>query len=190
MGASTWAKQLYARDFLVLDVETTGMGSRDEVVQMALVDKAGIVLLNSLVRPCAAPITREALGIHHITSAMVADAPTMGFFAETIRGLFYGRAVIAYNADFDARLLRQSLAANGLKPEDVIGKADFIDLMNPYARYWGARGRRGGYRWQSLDDACAQQRIKVAADGHSALGDCLRTLALLKVMAGENNGRG
>lgn len=172
------------RPFLVLDTETTGLNGNDEVVQIAVIDKTGIPLLNSLVKPTV-PIGIEAMRIHGITNAMVKDAPGMDFFAETIGNLLHGRTVIVYNSDFDYRLLHQSLTAVGQNPKAVLGGATFEDLMRPYAHYWGARHRRGGYRWQALTDACKQQRIAVPnAPAHSALGDALRALALLKVMAG------
>lgn len=189
MSAKRWAIGMMARPFLVLDTETTGVGGSDEIVQIAVVDKGGIPLLNSLVKPTV-PISSEAMRIHGITNAMVKDAPGMDFFAETIGQLLHHRTVIVYNSDFDYRLLHQSLTAVGRNPKALLGGATFEDLMRPYAQYWGARHRRGGYRWQALTDACKQQRIAVAdMPAHSALGDALRTLALIKVMAGvKDNG--
>jgi len=189
MGASDWAKRICAGDFLVLDTETTGLSGHDEIVEIAIVDRHGVALLDTLVRPCTAVISREALAIHGITPERVKAAPTMAFVAETIKGLIYGRSVIAYNADFDYRLLHQSLAAHNIWPGGIINKTQFVDLMHPYARYWGKRGRRG-YLNQSLEIACRQQGIETGFPAHSALGDCLRALALLKVMAGERvNGK-
>jgi DNA polymerase-3 subunit epsilon len=59
--------------------------------------------------------------------------------------------------------------------------------MQQYAIFYGDwNDWHQSYRWQRLTSACAQQGIdqsKISAPAHSALGDCLRTLELLKVMA-------
>lgn len=190
MNVKRWAIDLMTKPFLVLDVETTGLSSRDEVVQIAITDRAGTPLLNSLVRPASAPIGREALAVHGITPAMVKDTPGMEFFADTLKGLVHNRIIVAFNADFDHRMLQQSLKAVGIYPDTVLNGSRWEDVMVPYARYWGAWDhRRHAYRWQSLDTACKQQKIAVNGEAHSALGDCLRTLALLRVMAGvKENG--
>ena len=60
---------------LILDTETTGLDDDAEVVELAVIDCAGTVLLDTLVRP-SGPVPAEAAAIHGITDAMLADAPT------------------------------------------------------------------------------------------------------------------
>ena len=85
-----------------LDSETTGLQPpRDRVVELALIDGQGTVLLNTLVDPERA-IPERVVKIHGITDAMVAGAPS---FTEVLAALerhlsSAGRLVI-YNADFD-----------------------------------------------------------------------------------------
>lgn len=60
-----------------LDTETIGLAAGfDEILQIGLVDEAGNVLLDTLVRPTRRTEWPEAEKIHGITPADVADAPT------------------------------------------------------------------------------------------------------------------
>jgi DNA polymerase-3 subunit epsilon len=60
---------------LILDTETTGLDGDAEVVELAVIDCAGSVPLDILVRPIG-PIPVEAAAIHGITDAMLADTLT------------------------------------------------------------------------------------------------------------------
>lgn len=48
-----WAKGVFKnpKDWLILDTETTGLDSRDRIVEIAVIDLSGVVLLNTLVKP-------------------------------------------------------------------------------------------------------------------------------------------
>jgi len=49
------------QNYLILDTETTGLGEKDVIIQMALIDLDGNVLLDSLVKPKKKKsISREA----------------------------------------------------------------------------------------------------------------------------------
>lgn len=175
-----WAYQLFRSRFYVLDTETTGLGATAEIVQLALIDRDGQTVMNTLVkptRPCPPEVTR----VHGITNEMLADAPTLDELYITLSTKLAASTLIAYNIEFDWRLLGQSLAVYGL-PLPVGVKLHCA--MQAYARYYGQRNRRtGGYTWQSLTNACRQQNIKLEY-AHSALGDARATLALLRHMAG------
>ncbi|MCW3664158.1 3'-5' exonuclease, partial [Burkholderia cenocepacia] len=60
-------------NFILLDTETTGLDESAEIVEIAVIDDAGNVLLNTLVKP-KHPIPNSATAIHGITNAMVATA--------------------------------------------------------------------------------------------------------------------
>jgi len=59
---------------LILDTETTGLDEHAEIVEIAVIDCTGAVLLDTLVRP-AGPIPAEAVEIHGITNEMVVQIP-------------------------------------------------------------------------------------------------------------------
>lgn len=170
--AVQWAREVLARDdLLVLDTETTGLDRAAQIVQIAIIDRAGAVLLDSLVKPTC-PIGLGAAAIHGITAAMVQDAPSFAALLPAFRALVAGKRLVIYNADFDMRLLRQSATACGV----ALPRVDTDCVMHAYAQFVGRwNSRRGGYRWWPLPGG-----------DHSALGDARACLAVIRRMAGES----
>lgn len=170
-NAIRWAQGILADErVLILDTETTGLDSGAEIVQVALVNLAGEMVLDTLVKPTRA-IPDEVIRIHGITNEMVADAPGFDVVHRQLADLLLGKRVVIYNSDFDTRLIRQSGVAYGYLSELL---CDFECAMKKYAAFYGEwNEQRGEYRWQ-----------KLRGGDHSAKGDCLATLALIKRMAG------
>lgn len=176
--AAAWARQVLAEPdkYVILDTETTGLDSSAEVVQVAVIDPRGEVLLDTLVRPVGT-IPEAASRIHGITYKDVADAPGFADVLPQLQTACRGRTVIIYNADYDTRLLWQSAKAAGgqelcLDARAATGVCNCA--MHWYAQWVGEIGQYGDYRWQRLPGG-----------DHSALGDCRATLEVLKRMAGE-----
>jgi DNA polymerase-3 subunit epsilon len=168
---------------LILDTETTGLETNDEIIQVGIINLDGNVLLNTLVRPTA-PVAPEARSVHGITDQELTDAPYFSDVYDTLAGLLVNRCVLAYNADFDHRLLEQTCAKYGLPPFEV---AEWDCVMERYADFWGERSQAGHHKPQSLAVACDQQGINV--DGHhEAVKDCRLTLELIKAMAVADEG--
>ena len=98
---------LASRRLVVIDVETTGLGQTDRIVEIAAVTLDPVTWkpvdeYETLVNP-----ERDigALHIHGITASMVEAAPT---FSEIIAALvrrIHGATLIAHNISFDARML-------------------------------------------------------------------------------------
>ena len=176
---------------LILDTETTGLDADAEVVELAVIDCAGTVLLDTLVRP-SGPVPAEAAAIHGITDAMLADAPTWSEIHDRFCRLIAGRQVIAYNADFDVRLIEQTArryreSIPDLVPLDQV--ATFSCAMLAYADFYGEwSAEKGRYRWQKLSAAAQQQGVTVG-NAHRALGDCLMTLGVVRAMAFTENAK-
>ena len=101
--ARDWA----SREYAVLDTETTGLGELARIVEISCIDRAGNVLVDSLVNP-GGPIPAEATAIHGISDADVAGAPTFPALwprvLEAVRG---AEVILVYNAAYDRRLIRQ-----------------------------------------------------------------------------------
>ena len=177
--ALQWARDLMKRDFYVLDTETTGLGKEDEIVQIAIIDRDGNTLMDQLVKP-SIPIPPGASQVHGIIDAHVFNAPNFRQLYIGLSKLLAGEMVVAYNMDFDWRLLQQTTARYRL-PEIRIGKRDCA--MKQYAKFKGKRHGNGrGYAWHKLGNALLQEGLPVS-DAHDALGDSLMTLALLQKMA-------
>jgi DNA polymerase III epsilon subunit-like protein len=91
-----------------------------------------------------------------------------------------GQTIVAYNMDFDWRMLQQTAQVYGLPNVRVAHKHC---AMKEYARFKGQFDlKKRQYSWHSLSTACTQQKIPVE-NAHDALGDVRMTLALIRRMA-------
>jgi DNA polymerase III subunit epsilon len=175
MESVRWAQGLAARrDWVVLDTETTGTRHLDEVVQVAVVDSGGTVLLDTLVRP-AQPIPPDATRIHGIDDARVASAPRFGEIRNQLQAALAGKTVIAYNAEFDSRLLTQTAFLHRVPLLD----ARWECAMKRYSAFVGHWSERhGNYAYVALP-----RKGALAGRPHDALADCQATRELILEMA-------
>jgi DNA polymerase III subunit epsilon len=95
-----------------LDLETTGLDPRiDEILEIGILDDAGRVLLDSLVRPERHRRWPGAEAIHGIAPADVEGAPTLDDLRPRIIAAVHDALVLIHNAPFDAGFLRYELNA-------------------------------------------------------------------------------
>jgi DNA polymerase III epsilon subunit-like protein len=167
------AAALLALDPLFVDYETTGLNRRtDRVCEVTVIDRQGRVLLSTLVNPQMA-ISPAAGAVNGITDELVADAPTWRQVEPALRQLLAGRVVVAHNAPFEAKFT--PFAANWVcsmaLADRALGKAE-----------WGAvkQDWRAG---SSLRARLYQCRLP-QAEAHTAAGDCLGALRLVRFLAG------
>lgn len=177
-AAQAWARAVLATNPVILDTETTGLDATSEVVEIAVIETGGNVLLNTLVKPVH-PCSVDALATHGITDEMLEDAP---FFDEVWNELYpilLERDVVVYNARYDIGVLRHCAGLRGLTFPDVKAHC----LMKQYAAYAGVvKVDCGCYAYHKLDAACANVGIAVH-DVHRALIDARSANALLCAMA-------
>jgi len=174
--AAKWAFNVMQYRTLILDTETTGLDDA-YIVQIAVIDIEGNVLLDTLVNP-GVPIPEEATAIHHITDEIVATAPTFAEIEPQLRELLNGRRVSVYNVDYDWSVLRHELQRLHNLPTGEHGWLNDVlwrDVMPRYSAWCGEWSEyHGNYRLQPL------------GGGHTALSDCQATLEILKHMAGDH----
>ncbi len=175
--ASEWAREMLKTPAVILDFETTGIKDA-EIVQIGLIDTAGNVLMDTLVKPNI-PIPAEVVRVHGISDATVRDAPTFNDLYIQFSVLLAGKVVVAYNADFEKMILTGVCARRGLPLPRL---KMWACAMRNYAGYWGQVNGRGGMKWQRLGIACQQQGVP-STNAHNALADCQMTLGLLSAMA-------
>ncbi|MEG4503817.1 3'-5' exonuclease [Microcoleus sp. F6_B4] len=102
--AVKWAReQLTQEDWVILDTETTGL-VRAEIVEIAIIDRLGEVLLDALIKPSIL-IPAEVTEIHGLTDATVADAPTFPEVYPRIAEVLEDKRILIYNAEFDIKIL-------------------------------------------------------------------------------------
>ena len=167
IAAIKWAKRVldYKEKYVILDTETTGLA---EIVQLTIINLLGEPILNTLVKPTIA-IPSGVIAIHGITNKMVAQTPCFPDIYPQLRDALFGKIVIIYNANFERGIINYCCKLHEL---DLI----FIHsncLMQRYAEYCGEWSNyHRSYCWQ-----------KLPGGDHTALGDCLASLDLLKKLA-------
>jgi DNA polymerase-3 subunit epsilon len=177
--AAAWAHDLLKTDFVILDSETTGLDADDEFVQIGVINSAGEILLDTLIKPTKA-ISSGAASVHGLSAAMLVDAPGFPAIFPKLRDLIEGRQVVAYNVAFDARILAQACYRYRL---DEIASPPWHCAMKQYARYYGQwNPKYNSFKWVRLTEACLIEGIAVEG-AHSAAGDCLMTLKIIQNMA-------
>ena len=175
-----WAKERLADpNTLIVDVETTGLPTRDpktEIVSIAMINNEGRVALAGLVNP-SRPIPLESQKIHGITDRMVKDSPPFKVLGNIVAGLMEGKHIVCFNAGFDVHLLVTLFQRYDIEiPEFEVSCA-----MEMYAAYVGDWSKaKDDYKWQKLP--------KLAfGKAHDALVDCDSTRLLLMKMAGDHS---
>src|ERR1051326_3455949 len=107
-------------DFLVVDVETTGLyaDSGDRVCEIGAVKlRGGAVVdpLTSLIDP-RRPVSPGAYSVNRISPEMLADAPVFEGIAERLWSMMEDATVVAYNARFDLSFLVSEFRLIGYPP--------------------------------------------------------------------------
>lgn len=176
--ATKWAKtRLADPNTLILDLETTGILSRDpdtEIVQVSLINIQGRPVISMLVNPNR-PIPLEVQKIHSIDDRMVLGLPTFRVVGPMIASLIRGKHVVAYNAGFDIHTLVHLMTKHGVN----VPEFETSCAMEEYSAWCGDWSvQKDDWKWQKLP--------KLAyGSAHDSLVDCVSTLLLLKKMSGD-----
>jgi len=168
------------KKFVILDTETTGISYGSEIVEIAVIDQAGEVLINTRVKPKNA-IPSDASAIHGITGRDVEGAPTWDIVRARVRAALEGQNVVIYNMEYDTKLLRSTDGVYKIKdqPWDMASYYCAMLAYSEFRKEWN--DYRQSWKWHKLTAAMWQQGLAVK-DAHGALGDCRMTLALLNKM--------
>ncbi len=177
------ARQVIEKNPVYLDTETTGLEKTDEIVEISIIDDAGNVLLDSLVKPLQS-IPASATRIHHITNEMVQKAPAWPILWQQVRPLVLSKTIVAYNSDFDYRLIMQSHARYRLALKDNL---NFFDLLKLYSQFRGDWDSvRRSWRYFSLEQAGRSANISLP-NTHRSTADTLLTRELLHYIASQTS---
>ncbi|MCE0759437.1 3'-5' exonuclease [Marinobacter sp. G11] len=184
MDCSAQARTLLEEGCIIIDTETTGLGDRDEIIEIAAIDETGATLLETTLCPVTT-ISEEALEVHGLTVADVAESPVWPEIHAKVEALFSEGTVVAYNAPFDLRLLSQTAQVHG---EALSAPVSGICAMRLFSRWMGSESASGGFRWVSLGEAAAYCGY-TPDRAHRALSDCRSVLAVLQYLAARKSGR-
>lgn len=161
--ARRWLKQKP----VYLDVETTGLGDDDEVIEVGLVDHTNEVLMETLVRP-RKPISEGAREVHGIRDEAVAEAPSWDQIHERFVQLVRDRLVVIYNQEFDAGMVDTSATKHDLSVDCLAPTACAMRLYSKWCGDWNEH--EGGYRYQKLQRAMGEFEIG-GRQSHRAVDD-------------------
>lgn len=181
--AIEWAKSLLEKPFVVFDTETTGFGARDEIIQIGVIDQDGNTVLEQLIKPSQSIQNSE---YHGITDDTVADAPSFTDVYPAIKQALGDKVVVAYNFDYDSRMLNQACKQHELDTVEFAGQHCAMLQYAAYNDEWD--DYHSNWVWQKLREALAAFGLKHKDFGekeHDACTDARATLAVIKNMAGQ-----
>ena len=155
---------------IVLDTETTGLGAKDEILELAVIDgETGMTLFHQFFRPVRNQSWDEAEKIHGISPKDVSECYPISVYRSVIQKILdQAEEVIGYNVSFDIGMLKRA----GF---EMHGKA--IDVMIPFAEIYGERSSYfGGYKWQKLTTCSNYYGYDWGeSEAHGALADACAT---------------
>lgn len=108
---------------IIFDTETTGLDARED----RIIEFGGIELVNKFptgrtfhkyINAQGRTVNPEALAVHGISDADLADKPTFPQIAEDLVSFLDGAMLVAHNANFDIGFLNAEFARLGLPPVD------------------------------------------------------------------------
>ncbi len=158
-----------ATAFVVVDVETTGLGQADRVIEIAAIRLERfqeVARFQSLVNP-GITIAPAASAVSGITDEMVSRAPIFPEVAPEFERLIGDAVFVAHNAPFDLQFLSRERKRWDLAP----WKGPVLDTL----RLARNTVELPGYSLGALQEALQLEH----APAHRALADVLATVSLL-----------
>ncbi len=157
---------------IVIDTETTGLSSTDEIIQLSIVDGDANVLLDRYVKPYYKQAWPEAQAVNGISPEMVQGMPYLHELVPQLRGIIASaHTLVFYNAAFDLGMLDCCC--------DFSGGKKVVDVMTLFAPVYGEWSEKHNcYKWQKLQ-TCAQY-FGYSFEAHNSLNDAQATLHCYK----------
>lgn len=179
--AIEYAQKKLLENPVYLDTETTGLGNTDEIIEISIVSMDGDVLFDSLIKPKQA-IPAASTAINHITMEMVADFPTFPQIWPVLLEILLPVPIGMYNAEFDTRMITQSMANYGEKIKQRLHAFDIMNVYSDFRATWDPR--HNTMRRHRLEDAGKYLGIPIP-NSHRALDDAKLTRAVFHRIAGQ-----
>lgn len=159
---------------IVLDTETTGLNSTDEILQISIIDDNSNILLDTLVHPYYHSTWPDAEKIHGITPDVVANAPYPHELLPTIKTIFSETALlIGYSTNFDLGFLQNW----GIHPFNI----QIVDVMQDFADYYAVHDDPyNENRYHKLTFCADYFGYTWPGSAHNSLHDAMATLHCYK----------
>jgi len=171
---------------LFFDTETSGLfdfksppeaAHQPRLVQLgAVLDSDHTVLssINTLVLPEGFSIPKEATAVHGISTeqALASGIPLKDALTQFYAACMQADLLVAHNSSYDVKVLTGEYIRAGM--ESPFSKRQVFCTMIKSTSICKIPGKRGGYKWPTLDEA---YRMLVDEDGftgaHDAMADVL-----------------
>lgn len=167
---------------IVFDTETTGLDNQtDRIIEIGCVELENQFptgrTLHLFINPDGRQVHPDALAVHGITDAFLADKPKFADVAEEIAGFFEGARYVAHNANFDMGFLNAEYRRIGQIAVDPGLVVDTLALAR----------RRHPMGPNSLDALCRRYGIDNShREKHGALLDAeLLTDVYIEMLGGR-----
>ena len=152
-------------DYIVLDIETTGLNRKsDKIIEISWVKYENFLEVqryNTLINP-EQHISDTASRINGITDNDVKNSPTYSEIKEIVASALLGNTVVGHNvANFDLAFIKRLIAGEK-------GRIDYIDTMTL------AKHAFPGLKSYSLEKLCSSLALPISSS-HRALVDVLAT---------------
>jgi len=155
-----------------LDLETTGLGANDKIVEIALLDIDGNEIINTLVNP-KIPIPKIASSIHGIFDEDVRQSPVISNILPKLKKIVKGSTLVIYNAQYDLRYL------NGIQE-----CCDINCAMSQFSRLVKLNNDSLSYKRYKLVDALKEIGVEWVGLKHRAKDDAMACRLLWMHMNG------
>lgn len=170
------ARSWLTEDTLIIDTETTGLTGTDQVIELAVINGLGHILMDVRVKPTVV-INHYAEQVHGISAESLRNMPLWPQYHTQFSRLIENKRLIAFNSPFDTRLLEQTADAHGLPLRVEAGGCAMQLSVDRF-------GSTNSYGTISLSNATRAAGVSFQGKAHSALGDALTTLALIRQIGG------
>ena len=180
-AACQWAQERLAdSNTVILDLESTGLLREDpetEIAQICILDVHGRPLLSMLLKP-SQPMSETVINIHKISNEQVIKQPIFPQVAKMIAFVLREKHVVAWNLEFDWKLLMHMFQKYKMQKPEVAGLSCAMDKYSEFAGEWNTK--RDGFNWQRLPNF-------IGEESHDAFNDCRNALKAMQKMAGAFN---
>lgn len=176
---NAWLSEKWA-DLVVLDTETTGLESADQIIELAIINMAGETLFNQRFKPTV-KIHPQAEAVHGISENELANCPSWPAYQKQITEILADKTAIIFNREFDLRMMKQTANAfNGDTAWLAFFDVNAYCAMKTAVAAFGASNRHGTI---SLAIAADEAGLSWQGQAHNALADCDMTRRLILAIA-------
>lgn len=157
---------LLNKKIIFIDVETTGLGENDEILQISIIDQNNITLINEYCKPEHITNWPEAASINNIYQKDVKDCYPYDYYKSKVHSIIdEPDIIVGYNTQFDLSFIRCRYSNKKI-----------IDIMPYFANVYGEwNDYYKNYTYQSLL-TCADYYDYNLNSAHNSLEDAKATL--------------